>query len=305
MGKDKIVTENIIASVIYLILVIITLFTPFGILTLFLLSGPFIFLSLRNENNMFILIFIINIVISFIFGYIVAAFLTILAGSVGFGMGRSYKRNNLSVSILIGTVITLINIVLILILSNILLDVNIANTYNQMLQSSLNSTEDVFNQMSGLQSEQLINQYNEFAETASLLLPFVFIMFSILYAFVNHFSVVKILNKFGFSIPKFPSFRDIVFPRSMIYYYLAVALVYMIGPTNYYLKVVTLNLFPLLTIVLLIQGLSFIFYYSHYKKLGKTLPIIAIITVFIPVLNQIVQVLGIVDLAFNLRKKLK
>ncbi len=305
MGKDKIILENIIASTIYFILLLTTLYTPLGILSLFLLSAPIIFLTLRNENNRIILIFIINLVISFILGSIVAIFLTLLAGSVGFGMAKSYKRTNISASMLIGTIITLINVVSILIISNFLLDVNISDTYNQMLQSSLSSTGNVFNQLSGLQSEQLINQYKEFAEISSLLLPFVFIIFSLLYVLCTQLIASTIINKFGFSIPKFPPFRNLVFPRSIIYYYLVVALIYMLSPTNYYLKVISLNLFPLLTIVLLIQGLSFIFYYSYFKKLGKALSIIAIITIFIPILNQIIQVIGIVDLSFNLRKKLK
>ena len=173
-----------------------------------------------------------------------------------------------------------------------------------MMQTSFNSTEKILNSIGDeQQTEQLIRQYKEFLEIASLLIPFIFIVLSSLYVTINHGVTSIILNKLGYELPKLPQFRDWKFPRSIIYYYFIVAIIYLINPSNYSLKVIATNLFPLLTIILLIQGLSFIFYYSYYKKFGKVISIFAVISIFIPILNQVVQIIGIIDLSFNLRKK--
>ncbi|MGD9678381.1 MAG: DUF2232 domain-containing protein [Vulcanibacillus sp.] len=305
MTKNKNLTENTLASLIYLTLLITTLYTPFGLFTFFILSGPFIFVALRNENKVFLIVIIINLLASILIGSIVALFLSILAGSVGFTMGRYYKRISLLGTMLSGIIVVIINIVVLLFIGNMFFDVNISNTFNEMMRISFDSTERILNNLGDeQQTEQLIRQYKEFLEIASLLIPFIFIVLASLYVTINHLVASIILNKLGFEIPKLPRFRNWKFPRSIIYYYFIVAIIYLINPSNYSLKVIVTNLFPLLTIILLIQGLSFIFYYSYYKKFGKVISIIAVISIFIPILNQVVQIIGIIDLSFNLRKSL-
>jgi uncharacterized protein YybS (DUF2232 family) len=57
---------------------------------------------------------------------------------------------------------------------------------------------------------------------------------------------------------------------------------------------------------MIIQGLSLVFYYAHAKRMGKALPIIAVVfAVLIPVVLYIIRILGIIDLGFDLRSRFK
>ena len=48
------------------------------------------------------------------------------------------------------------------------------------------------------------------------------------------------------------------------------------------------------------------FFFAHGKNLSNTIPIVVtVITVLNPLLMQIVQLLGIIDLGFDLRKRLE
>jgi uncharacterized protein YybS (DUF2232 family) len=57
---------------------------------------------------------------------------------------------------------------------------------------------------------------------------------------------------------------------------------------------------------MLLQGLSFVAYFTHIKKFPKAFLIIAVILTFLlPFVLYIVRILGIIDLGFNLRKRLE
>jgi uncharacterized protein YybS (DUF2232 family) len=67
------------------------------------------------------------------------------------------------------------------------------------------------------------------------------------------------------------------------------------------------NALMILEILLAIQGFSFIFFFSHYKKWSKAIPILSIIiTLLFPIiLLYFVRILGIIDIGLNLRERLK
>jgi len=70
--------------------------------------------------------------------------------------------------------------------------------------------------------------------------------------------------------------------------------------------VLLLNIKPILDLMLIIQGLSIISYFSYQKGWGKGLLVFAVVLVFIfPPFPFILMLLGIMDLGINFRNQPK
>ncbi|MEH6878471.1 DUF2232 domain-containing protein, partial [Priestia megaterium] len=93
-----------------------------------------------------------------------------------------------------------------------------------------------------------------------------------------------------------------------LWYYL-IALILTFPMFNFeqgsFMYIVILNMLALLQMLVVLQGISFIFYFSYQKGYAKAIPIVVtILALIIPIILQIVRILGIIDLGFNLRKQL-
>ncbi|MEH7584161.1 DUF2232 domain-containing protein, partial [Priestia megaterium] len=105
-----------------------------------------------------------------------------------------------------------------------------------------------------------------------------------------------------------PPFREFKLPKSILWYYL-IALILSFPSFNIeqgtFMYVAIINIVMGLQMLVVLQGISFIFYFSHQKGYAKAIPIVVtILALIIPIILQIVRILGIIDLGFNLRKQL-
>ena len=93
----------------------------------------------------------------------------------------------------------------------------------------------------------------------------------------------------------------------MIYYFLIALLANLIiqPESGSYIHLALSNILFILLLLIVVQGLSFIWYFSYQKSLSKAVPILITIAMFLmPLILYIVWILGIMDLGFDLRKKL-
>lgn len=102
-------------------------------------------------------------------------------------------------------------------------------------------------------------------------------------------------------------FREWKLPQSIVWYYLIVIVLGMMNLEKGSLPyLAVINLSALLQLLLIIQGLSFVYYFFHKKGFSIGFPItITVFTIFIPYLLQLVRILGIIDLGFALRGRIK
>ena len=114
------------------------------------------------------------------------------------------------------------------------------------------------------------------------------------------------MRKKDHGFPKLIPFRNLLFPKSIIIYYLISAFVMLVKPLHdiYEMRLIVVNLYPLLQLILTIQGLSFVYYLTYIKNMGNFLRIVSIVAVFIPLLSQIIHLIGVLDIGFDLRKKI-
>ncbi|OEF99669.1 hypothetical protein BHF71_07880 [Vulcanibacillus modesticaldus] len=306
--KSRELTEGALFSTIFLLLLLITVLTPLGTVTLYLLAIPFIIYGYRNGIKMGLIVITASSILSILIGGFYSITLAILAGTVGITMGALYKKGNILLVILGGSITTIINLILGIAFSNLIIGTDIIESLQQMLNASLNSVEGMLKQFGNQQETELIIQaYRALFDNIGLMLPFFIIAFAIMFVIINHVIAGKIMKRLGIKVPNLPPFREWTFPRSIIFYYLLNSIALKIKSLYdiYAIKLIAINLYPLLHLILLIQGLSFVFYYAHQKNLGKTIRVIAIVGILIPFMTQLLIILGMIDISFNLRKKLE
>jgi len=297
-----------ILSLLFLLILAISVYTAFGFITIFFVIIPFIIFGNLFELKKGIVMVLINILLAVILGGIVGYFIGLFAGSVGLTMGFLYKKGNALTAYVGGILMAIVNFIVLLAVVNGFYDINIAEYLQQLLAASIDSSQEILNLFGDQnQTEFIVNSYKSFYENIGEFLPLLFILYAVFTVSLNHFVVVRIMKKLGVNIPRFPAIKNWRFPKSIIFYYLIVVLIMMYDPLYeiYTLKLIAINLYPLLQIILILQGISFIFFYGEQKKWGKKIKVITIFALFIPILLQLIQMIGIIDMGFNLRKKLK
>jgi uncharacterized protein YybS (DUF2232 family) len=306
--KTNLVAEGAVLAALYAVLLLITLYVPLtSIITLWVLSIPFTMFTVRNGLKPSYLFLSVAFALTLIIGGLYALPITLLYGSVGVVLGVLYQKKKPVFGILLGGSLTyLINIVLIYVMSILFFNLNPADMVNDTLRQSITLTEEM-SKLFGQDVSEQIEQLEQLIEIIVYIIPTAIVMGSVLLAFITQLITSALLRRFRIDVPKWKPFRDWSFPKSFVWYYLAVIVLLMTDPEKgSALFVAGWNLFYLLEFILVIQGLSVIFYFFWKKNKSKAIPIVIVIFTFIiPVFLYVVRILGIIDLGFDLRKRIK
>jgi uncharacterized protein YybS (DUF2232 family) len=153
-----------------------------------------------------------------------------------------------------------------------------------------------------------IEKYETGLIMAESLTPTLFVMASFTTVLIIQSVSFPIIRRLKVEVEKWSGFKDLVFPRSLLWYYLIVTIasLFLDLPIGSYWYLAFVNLAFILQLLLVIQGLSFTYFYSSVKGFPRVIPIIATILLFIhPLALHIMRILGIIDLGFEFRGRLK
>lgn len=308
MKETKRLTEGALFSAIYILVLLITLYVPFvGMFLVWFLPLPFIIYVLRYGFRAGIFTWLVALFGSFLVGGIQILPLTLMFGSGGIVVGELYRREKSGFAVLLGGSLSYItNFILFFVGSIVILNVHPVHALQDMMRQSVESAEYMIHQMGQEPSEQLALYY-EFIESIPDLVPMGIVLIGVLYALLIQLAAGFVLKRMRFNITKLPAFRTWRFPKSFLWYYLIVLILLLLGvEEGSTLHLGIINLFHLLGIIMTIQGLSFVFYFSYEKQITKALPIIVVILIFIlPGIMDLIRILGIIDLGFDLRRRVK
>ncbi|WP_349408993.1 YybS family protein [Pseudalkalibacillus sp. SCS-8] len=308
MNRTRALTEGAILASLYAVLFLITLYLPIiSTITLFLLSLPFAIYTVRHGFKKSLLLVGTAIVLSIILGSIASINIPILFGSVGVVMGHFYRKKSSSFALLLGTTFAfLANFILIYIVSILFFDINLTTLTKESIEQMIAMTES-FGGILGGDVEKSVEQLKGLLVVIPYLLPALFVIMAVIFAFITILINNIFMKKLNIDVPEWKPFREWSFPKSIIWYYLATILIFLSGPEQGSgLYIVTNNLYLILEIILVIQGLAVIYYYFWKKGKGKTIPVLVTILLFIlPLGFYVVRILGIIDLGFDLRKRIK
>lgn len=288
----------IIWGVFYL-LMLLSLVTPLGLITIHLMMIPLLLLFVMLDWKRFVLMYaVIVAILILVLGsggvFLALTSMFFLAPSVA--MGIQYRKGSTSGTAVTTGIIVLIAVMLLLLLFSSALGANITEEFSKLLKSDPNFMA-MINTI--VQSE---DQVDSFIEIMNSMIPMMMIMIAVYYTMITHWLGRKLLSRLWKPVPKLKQMKEWMLPRSMVWYYLIVLVLEMVLEINTgsVISVIVLNSLPLLTYAFALQAVGFLFFVTDLKGWNRVLPIVAII--LSPFIPSLLAWLGVIDVAFNLRK---
>ncbi|MEI4791173.1 YybS family protein [Bacillus sp. FJAT-53060] len=310
MKQTKGLVEGAIMISIFSVMTLFYLYVPLLSIIFFLAAPiPIILYTIRQGLKKGIAAGAIGIVISFLIGSIAGLMSAPMLIAVGLGMGVFYSKRQPGNAVITGGLIYLFSFLIYFVVSVQLFQVDILGIAKESIEQMIPMVESVLKQ-SGASEQDIakqLKQLREIQDTALSALPVALLIGVTLIALVNHWIVRPLIKRFVKDMPNLKKFKDMRMPKSMVWYYLLTLLLMLIQTEKgSFLWLVQTSAFQILFILVLIQGFSFIFYYCHEKNISKVVPIFAIVlTILYPQVGVIVRIIGIVDIGFDLRDKVK
>lgn len=304
-------TEGAVLLAVFTVLLLMSLYIPvFGVLLTFVLPLPFILFAAKNKRSDSIVFFIAGLLFSLIVGTVISIPITLAFGLTGLVIGDFIReKKERSVTFIGGTLTFLVVSILIYAAMNVLFNINFVEEMTKVMDESIEMSRSVVDSIGAgaADTEELFTQLETAMKTMETLIPSILVMMSLSTAFIIQLIAFPIVKRFGVVVTKWNSFADLTFPKSILWYYLiTIFATLMMNPeegTFWYMAL--LNLSFILQMLMVIQGLSFVFFFSRLKGWPKAAPvIILILTVFMPIFLYIIRILGIIDIGFDLRKRL-
>ncbi|WP_226681700.1 YybS family protein [Sutcliffiella horikoshii] len=309
MKETKHITEGAALLGIYVLLLLMTLFIPFiGLITFLALVVPFVVYTARNGWKSGIWLVVVAGVLSVLIGSPVALALSIPASTAGVVIGHLVQKNTSRYAILgAATGVFLLNYILAYVVAIVLFDIDFIEVMQEMIRESIQASEAIATSLGQENAKEAVAILEESLGYTSYLLPTMLVLTSFVHAYFSQLITFFIIKRLKMKISPFPPFRELVLPKSLLWYYLIVLILSLMAPEEgTTLFMVVLNLSFILMLLMTVQGFSFIFYFCHIKKISKAIPITLVILSFlITPLVYIIRMIGIIDIGFQLRERIQ
>ncbi len=250
-----------------------------------------------------------SIGLALIIGNILALPVAIFAAFIGILMGWQIQLKQPKIMILLSsTVLFLIIFSSQYVISVLFLEMNFVTELFALLSESIQQSIKFMEMIGQTPDEKVVEKMNEMVSLTSTLIPSIFVLVSVMSVFLSMLINFPIARRLGVNVPKFQPFREMVLPKSILWYYLITLIVSLLIPfeKGSFSYMAFMNVSFILQFLFLLQGFSFIYFWSSLQKWPKAVPITLTIFVliFAPLL-YIIRLLGIIDLGFNLRQRLQ
>ncbi|MFO6496579.1 MULTISPECIES: YybS family protein [Bacillus] len=308
MKQTRALVEGAILLSLFAVLMMISLYIPLiGTFLLFALPLPVMMLTIRHGVKPGLFMGLVSLPVSMVAGSLSGLILAFPVSAAGIMMGFHYRKKEPGYAITSAAVTYMVSMVLLLFVSIQFFGLNLIETANQTYNETFNMFESSLKQFGNdKETVKQMEQMKEQLQQMRYLYPTMIVMFSGIAAFLNHLIAKPILRRTAVKMPSLKPFRELRLPQSIIWVYLLTILLSLApaeeGSVFYS---ILLNASMLLGFIMAIQGFSFVFYFCHAKKMPTVLPVIFLIIALFSPLVYLVRILGIMDIGFNLREKIK
>ncbi|MBY6037541.1 YybS family protein [Fictibacillus nanhaiensis] len=311
MRNTKVLVEGAVVSGIYTLLFLISMYIPFfSLVSFFVLPLPFIIYLYRHNLQAGLLLWAVTFGVSLAFAGINGIIVTLFSGLTGIVMGELYRRKKSAFAVLLGgSLAGIINMLATIVVAQIVMGFNFVTELKKQFQIAIEKAEEFYTTTG--QDPSQIERFKEQAELIPMMLPTYIIGGAVILAFVTHLAARMLMKRLKFDTPSFPPFREWNLPKSFLWYYIvAIVLTFSTPEKGTALYTVTINLYMILSFALIIQGFTVIFYYAWIKNWKRKRIILLVILLFLlnsflPIPLEVVKFLGIIDLGFMIKKRLK
>ncbi|AST93916.1 MULTISPECIES: YybS family protein [Sutcliffiella] len=308
MNGTKRLTEGAILLAIYVVLLLITIYIPIiGTITMIAMVLPFVFYANKYGWKHSLGVVVLANILAILFGSPIALMISLPTSTAGIAIGHLYSQKASRYKVLgVTTGVYLANFLIFYVLTMVLFELNITEIISTTTNESIQMVESMLAVVGQEQMDEVITRIEEMTTMFLYLLPSLLVTTSIAFAFISQWLSAFFLRRMKYEVPFFPPFRELVLPKSLLWYYLVVLLFsFMQMEEGSMLHLATLNLMYILMLAMTVQGFSFLFFLAHIKRWAKAIPIIIVITSFlVPPILYIIRMVGIIDIGFELRKRL-
>ncbi|MFS0784077.1 YybS family protein [Bacillus sp. 1P06AnD] len=310
MNQGKKLAESGVLLALTILMLLMFLYIPvLGIILFFFMPAPFALVASKYDLKWSTIFLIAALLITFILGNVALLPITLTVGLVGMTIGYYIRTNRSKLEMfIISTLLFIASMLLSFLAAMYLMDINVVDSFFKMLESS---TEQAGQSLKALGQEekldQLLDQLVQFKSLFQTLLPSLLVLSSMIMTALMVLASKAVINRSRFAKLEIGSVRDIKLPRSLLWYYLLSMLfiLFMHPEQGDYFYTVLMNIQFILEFFIMLQGISFMFFYSRSKGWSKGIPIVVVVLAFfIPIASSFVRILGIMDLGFRIRESI-
>ncbi|MGG0285691.1 YybS family protein [Peribacillus butanolivorans] len=310
MNSGRRIAEGGALLALYCILLFITVHIPIvGTFTLFFLPVPFILVTNKQKISWALGYLFVASLLSILIATILSVPMTLLMGATGITIGYFLKKDKPMAPMFISAVLVFLGGTLLIYAASVLVfDVNYIEKSMVMVEESIDSSVGIMESFDQASTEQIKKRMYETIDLLNTLMPSLFVVTSVIMVLLIFFAAHPILKRFSDKTLKWPHFRDLRLPKSLLWYYLITMLLALFVNTdkNSFVYMAITNLFFILQFFILIQGYSLVFYISRVKSWNKAIPILIVVASLLhPIFITIIRFLGIIDLGFPFRETIK
>lgn len=295
-------TNGAMMAAVFTVLLAVSVYVPLlnAITTLFL-ALPIAWYSAKYDWKASALFGTVSLILAFLIGGLLALPLALIHVPLGVMIGLSiyYKKSKLFMFMGSGIVL-LLSVMLQYVASIWLFGINVIEEMMTAIELSYKQTGALMESFgaTGVDYDKFISQIMFSFET---LLPALLVLAVFTTVWVLLLILLPILKRLGTDVPKFPPFRDMRLPKSVLWYYLIVLLVPLLSDLQpgTMIYMIFINASIVLQFLLFLQGVSFYHFYIQQEGWPKWVKVL--VTILALPLLSFTSIVGLVDLGFDIR----
>ncbi|AVR01002.1 hypothetical protein OBCHQ24_19040 [Oceanobacillus iheyensis] len=310
MNQSKKIVDGTILTAVYAVLLLVSVFVPvISIIAVVLLPIPFVIYTSRHGGKPALLMWLAATLISVLIATTFSLPIAVLAGSGGIMIGGAiYRKLSAHETWARGTFGFIFGLLFVFVFTQVVFQVNWTEEIEQQMDTSMDLTFETLGEFGFSEQEQGEEMIGQTIDLLVNLLPVILVGGAIVIAFISQWISYKVLNRLDKKELRFPPFRKLRFPGSLIWvYFFALIASFLVSDTTSFFYTGAQNILALTGLLMTLQGFSFIFFYAHHKKMSKAIPIFSVVlTLLFPTLLLfLVRFIGIIDLGFGMRDRLE
>lgn len=305
--KTRQLTNGAMMTALFTVLLAISVYVPvLSIISTLFLALPIAWYSAKYPAKASALVAVVGVVLSFLIGGLLSLPLALIHIPLGLVIGLSihYKKSKLFM-FMGASIALLVSLMLQYLVAIAFFGINFLEEFNTMMRGSLEQGEAWMVRLGQEPTEEYQELVAQFVLTFETLLPTLLVLSVFTTVWILLLILLPILKRIGTPVPKFPPFREMRLPKSVLWYYLIVILVSLLSDleqgTMAYL--IFANASTLLQFLLFLQGVSFYHFYIHQEGWPRWVTVLVTVLAF--PLQSFTSIIGILDLGFDIRGWIK
>jgi len=302
--------EGGILSAVAILFALISVYIPFiGAFVNLIWPVPIILLGVRHGYKWSLMATVVSgILIAILLHPLHAIGVAIGFGLTGIVLGHCFRKGYSPVtSVLLGSVASLISKIIVLSISAAVLGINPLADHSEAMAKAVEQAINLYRNFGLKEAElaQISESMNGMLSMMKLILPAGFAMASVVDTYLNFLVARAVLRKLGHHIAAFPGFSVWSFSSKILYAFIISMLLMYWGKSREMDMVANagLNLQVVSSMLLMIQGVSVVFFYAARHEVPKFIRWIFVAMAFSNgFIMQAVVFLGAFDIAIDFRK---